>query len=153
MIFTQKERAGQQHYSKLNWERAKSSPPEKNTIREKELLTLPSGNVAEGRCWSWWWWWWVRTSWVHVTLFRGTGVKHQKASLNRRPSAYTLGGLSSHPSPVTDTETDSQCKTRDGSSGWPSALLEISYFTGIFYRWTVVRNILQHYFGSGEDDE
>jgi hypothetical protein len=35
-------------------------------------------------------------------------------------------------------ETDSQCNTRNGASGQPSALLDISYFTGelqyiIFY--------------------
>ncbi len=46
-------------------------------------------------------------------------------------------------------ETNGQRKTRDGSSGRPGALLEISYFTDGF----AVCNILQHYFGSGEGDK
>ncbi len=47
-----------------------------------------------------------------------------------------------------DTETDGQRKTRDGSSYQPGALLQISYFTDEF----TVHNILQYYFGTGEDD-
>ncbi len=50
-----------------------------------------------------------------------------------------------------DTETDGQRNPRDGSSGQPCALLEISYFTDEF----AVCNILQHYFETGDriDDE
>ncbi len=48
-----------------------------------------------------------------------------------------------------DSEMDSQLNTRDGSLGRPGALLEISYFTNGF----AVRNNLQHYFRSWEDDE
>jgi hypothetical protein len=68
---------------------------------------------------------------VHVTAFQGTEVKCQEASLNRRPIAYTAGGgsvLTQHQS--RDTETGyGQHNTHDGSSGRPSALLEISCFT------------------------
>ncbi len=90
---------------------------------------------ADGRSWNQWRWQWVGTSWAnHKSMWQCFGVlrvKCQKASLNRRPNAYTSrGGLGSHPTPVTWYETDGQCNTRDGSSGWPSALLEISYFTG-----------------------
>ncbi len=48
-----------------------------------------------------------------------------------------------------DTEMDGQRNTRYGSSGQLSALLEMSYFTDKF----AVRNILQYFFGSGEDDK
>ncbi len=48
-----------------------------------------------------------------------------------------------------DIETDGQHNTPDESSGRPGALLEISYFTNEF----AVRNIVQYYFGSEEDDE
>jgi hypothetical protein len=44
-------------------------------------------------------------------------------------------------------ETEGQRSTRDGSSIRPGALLEITHFTG------EVRNILQHYFRSGEDNK
>ncbi len=91
--------------------------------------------LADGRCWSWWRWWWVRTRWAnHKSLWERFGVlrvKHQKTRLNRSPIAYTVGGegsvLTQHQS--RDMETDGQCNTHKGSSGWPSALLEISYFT------------------------
>jgi hypothetical protein len=44
-------------------------------------------------------------------------------------------------------ETDGQCDSCNGSSGLPSALLQISYSTG-----NLQHNILQYYFGTGEDD-
>jgi hypothetical protein len=47
-----------------------------------------------------------------------------------------------------DMETDCQCNTHDGSSGPPGTLLQISYFTHEF----TVHNILQCYFGTGEDE-
>jgi hypothetical protein len=66
--------------------------------------------------------------WQRFGLLR---VKRQKNSLNRQPIAYTARGgsvLTQHQS--SDTEKDSQWKnTRDGSSGWLSPQLEISYFT------------------------
>jgi hypothetical protein len=43
-----------------------------------------------------------------------------------------------------DLETHGQHKTRDGLSGLPGTLLQISYFTDEF----AVRNILQYYFGT-----
>ncbi len=52
---------------------------------------------------------------VHVSVFRGLRVKHLKASLNRRPIAYTWGEvLTQHHS--RNTETDDQHNTCDGSS-------------------------------------
>ncbi len=57
------------------------------------------------------------------------------------------GGLSSHPTP--DMETEGQRNIRDGSSGRPGALLQISYFTPTL----AVHDILQYYFGTGEDDK
>jgi hypothetical protein len=41
-----------------------------------------------------------------------------------------VGGLVLTQHWLHDRETDSQCKTHDGSSGQPGTLLEISYFTG-----------------------
>jgi hypothetical protein len=65
------------------------------------------------------------------------------------PIAVGEGGsvLTQHQS--CDMKMDSQCNTHDGSSGQPSALLQISYFTDEF----AVHNILQYYFGTGEDYE
>jgi hypothetical protein len=48
-----------------------------------------------------------------------------------------------------DTETDGQRNTRDGSSGRPGALLDISYFLDK----SAVRYILHYYFESWEDDK
>ncbi len=79
---------------------------------------------------------WVRTSRAnHKSMwqrFRVLRVKRQKVSLNRRPIAFTCwggGGLGSHPTPVTGYGNRRSRKTHNGSPGWPSALLEISYFT------------------------
>jgi hypothetical protein len=44
---------------------------------------------------------------------------------------------------------DGQRNIRDGSSGQPSALLQISNFTDEFG----VHNILQHYLGTVEDNK
>jgi hypothetical protein len=46
-------------------------------------------------------------------------------------------------------ETDNQRNTRNGSSGRSGAQLQILYFTDEF----TVHNILQYYFGTGEDNE
>jgi hypothetical protein len=120
-----------------------------------DQITLSMGNVAEGSWWSRWKRWWVRTSranhrsmWQRFAVLR---VKRQKASLNRQPSASTYGRggsfLSKHQSH--DIEADGQCNTHDGSSGKSGTLLQISYFTDKF----AVHNILQYYFGTGEDNK
>jgi hypothetical protein len=48
-----------------------------------------------------------------------------------------------------DTETDDQRDTRDGSSGRPGALLQISYFPANL-QYTIFYNII---WGLGEDDK
>jgi hypothetical protein len=60
-------------------------------------------------------------------FFKALRVKRQKAS------ASNCGGGG----------------TRDGLSGRPGTLLQISYFTDE----SAVHNILQYYFGTGEDNE
>jgi hypothetical protein len=142
--------------SNPNWTRAKGSSPEKNATSKKELLTLTPGNVADGRCWSRWWWWWVRTSRAnHKSMCQHFGVlrvKHRKTSLNRQPSAYTCGGGGSRFSPNTSHVIWKQTVNSTRSK----QVIRPPQFTArnfIFFRWTAVRNILQHYFGSGEDDK
>jgi hypothetical protein len=73
-------------------------------------------------------------------------VMLQKASLNSDPVPIPGGGgsvLTQHQSH--DPEMDSQCNTRDGSSGRPGTVLEISYFTDGF----AVHNILNIILGLG----
>jgi hypothetical protein len=96
----------------------------------------------------------VWTSWAnHKSMWQRFGVlrvKHQKASFNRWPIAYTCrgGGAWYHLTPIT--------WYRNGQSmqhlRWVIRLTWCTARNFIFYRWIAVRNILQHCFWSGEDD-
>ncbi len=77
-------------------------------------------------------------------------VKRQKASLNRQSSAYTCRGeLSSHPIPIKWYGN----RRSTQHSGWVIRPTQRAARNIIFHRWTAVRNILEHYFGSLEDDQ
>jgi hypothetical protein len=92
--------------SKPNWIKGKRQPAREITppLRKSYSLLLLV-MFADGRRWSRWRWWWVRTSQArHKSMWQRFGVKRvkrQKASLNRKPSAYICGwGSVSHQTPV-----------------------------------------------------
>ncbi len=85
--------------------------------------------------------------------FRVLRVKRQKVSLYRQPSAYTVpagvGGLRSHPTPVTWHGNRQSMQHLWWVITLAGALLQFAHLTDEF----VVHNMLQYYFGTGEDDE
>jgi hypothetical protein len=97
--------------------------------------------------------------WQHFSVLM---VKHQKVSLNRRPSAHTGGGAGSHPTPdhmipkwmvspntwSHDTETDGQRNICHGSSGRPRALLEI--YSKLSHDCRTPNILIQNYFCLGK---